>query len=74
MKNNKLTASYVKDVLDYMRKYNIGEMKTLSGIIIGCDENGIYSIYYNNIAILSKDKKDFIDSIKDSNIYGMNIV
>lgn len=83
MKNNKLTASYIKDIFHYMKAYNCNIMGN-DKIELSCYEltGGIGVVYqiivynFNNDqqVIMAKDIKSLIEKIKNSGYYMMDIL
>lgn len=76
MKNNKLTATYVKDILNFMSNYHLSEVRVgkFQFLIVGNQYSLSYKDgnYENNI--VETDKKKFIETIKMSELYGMEVI
>lgn len=76
MKNNKLTAKYIKDVFRFMEMYNINKIEV--GVITLFIENNNYNYniineneheWYMGITI-----QDLLESFKKSKLYMMELV
>lgn len=81
MRNNRLNASYIKDLKNYMEKYHIKEMKfTITDYLVKLYKLGEnWELSFTNIIDYCLDKnteifknnnfKDIIDKLKDSKYY-----